>query len=169
MRESLQSIRTAMEHSASQGSEPRWKDVQEELLVATSSPPSPEVERLLLAILRFQGELQLDEESEMPHRMSPENMLKSLAVQSLGRWTGATYLMTMQQVQATVRSAPLASVIGATIQRLGQMHRRSPDLEVVAVTDYEEASQTRSRPLGYERDMTFWADRPSRLRAPEFV
>ena len=56
----------------------------------------------------------------MPHRMSPENMLKSLAIQALGKWTGPTYLMTMQRLQATVRSAALATVIGATIQRMGQ-------------------------------------------------
>jgi hypothetical protein len=108
------------------GHEVRWNDVRAELFAAVSAPLTPEVERLLLEILRFEGQLQLDELSEMPHRMSPEDMLKSLAVQSLGRWTGVTFLPTMRRLQATSEPA-LSCVIRAVIQKVsaenGRPHR----------------------------------------------
>jgi hypothetical protein len=107
-----------MARNAQAGKEPRWNDVRAELLSVASCPLRPEVERLLLDILKFEGELQLDESSEMPHRMSPENMLKSLAVQALARWTGAHYLPTLRRIEATAPPA-LSTVIRAVIQKVG--------------------------------------------------
>src|SRR4051794_21481396 len=113
----LQNIRAAMTSGASQGAAPRWDDLRAELFSAVSSPLTLEVERLLLAILSFEGELQLDETSPMPHRMSPENMLKSLAVQYLGRWTGARYLRRMQWLLTTAKPA-LACMVRGVIQQV---------------------------------------------------
>src|SRR5229473_3182447 len=96
----LDSLRIALALNELRGQKPGWTDVLGELLAATYSPLTPEVERLLLAILRFEGELQLDESSELPHGMSPEEMLKSLAVQALGEWTGNHYLPTYRRLAA---------------------------------------------------------------------
>jgi hypothetical protein len=129
---SLENIKTAMARSARPGNVPRWRDLQADFIAATSSPLSAEVERLLLAILRFDGELQLDEASEMPHRMSPENMLKSLAVQALGRWTGATYLPTMRRLEATATPASFACVVRAVIQKVISGKGKPRHVEAVA-------------------------------------
>ena len=76
-----------------------------------------EGESLLLEILRFEGRLQIDLSSEMPHSMSPEDMLKSLAIQALARWTGLAHLPEMQRVQLTTHSSSLASLVGDVIQK----------------------------------------------------
>lgn len=135
----LHNIRVAMARSAEAGDEPRWNDVRAELLSATSHVPLPEVERLLLDVLKFEGELQLDETSEMPHRMSPENMLKSLAVQALTRWTGAHYLPTMRRIEATAAPA-LATVIRSVIQKLGAAAGRAKPRATGFVTPPSEDS-----------------------------
>ena len=66
----------------------RWESLLASMRALVSVPPTTEVEQLLLAVLRFEGELRLDPRSEIPHSMSPEEMLKSLAIQALGGWTG---------------------------------------------------------------------------------
>jgi hypothetical protein len=77
MPSAFQTIKTAMERSAPDGQEPKWWELCSEFgMVVTSSTITDEVKSLLLEILRFDGELQLDEKSPMPHCMSPEKMLK---------------------------------------------------------------------------------------------
>src|SRR5207253_2923533 len=127
----LHNIKSALARIAPAGHEPRWNDVRAELLSATSGPLRPEVEPLLLAILRFEGELQLDEASEMPHRMSPENMLKSLAVQAQGRWTGTSYLPTMRRLAATAPPA-LSCVIRGVIQKVSAEKGKVRSVQAVA-------------------------------------
>ncbi len=131
MQMKLQNIKTALTRDAPMGQKPRWQDLLGDFLSATSSPLTPEVERILLAILSSDGELQLNEESEMPHNMSPENMLKSLAVQALGRWTGATYLPTMQHVQATAPPS-LACVVRGVIQNVTGQNGKAFSTDAVA-------------------------------------
>jgi len=95
----------------------RREDLLTGIRVLISSPHNPEVEQLLLALLRFDGEIRLHPESELPHSMSPEEMLKSLAIQTLARWTGLTYLGEMQRVQATAASPVLAGIVRTVIQK----------------------------------------------------
>lgn len=128
----LENLRAAMTPSHRSGAKPRWTDVHADFLTATSSPLSPTVENLLLRILRSEEELNLDNGFDMPHRMSPENMLKSMAVQALGRWTGATYLPTMKRLEATARSASLACAIRAVIRDVTAKERRTSRIDAVA-------------------------------------
>jgi hypothetical protein len=58
------------------GEEYRWEDLLAELRVLISSPPTPEVEHFLVELLRFDGEIRLHPDSELPHSMPPEEMLK---------------------------------------------------------------------------------------------
>jgi hypothetical protein len=193
---SLQALKTALARNAPTGQEPRWNDLLGELVSATSSPLTPEVERLLLAILRFEGELQLDETSEMPHSMPPEEMLKSLNVQALGDWTGTLFLVTMRRLEATSTSAAFASVVRAVIQRIRRSSEQSHDLEEVAETSYERPSKPRKtmlfpydtqsavlgmtqedpdkgqlliRPLRQERGLTFLADHSVRRKEKQLA
>jgi hypothetical protein len=79
-------IRTAMNHSASQGQEPKWGEVLGELLRMSESSETPEAKQLLLDILDFDEKLQLDESAEMPHSKPPIEMLKFVTQQLLDRW-----------------------------------------------------------------------------------
>ena len=114
----LRAIRTALARSAPAEQEPKWGELLGEFVAATSSPITAEVERLLLEILRFEGELQLDENSPMTHRMPPEKMLKSLALKALAKWTGATYLPTMRRLEATAKPASFACAVRGVIEKL---------------------------------------------------
>jgi hypothetical protein len=125
----LRNVRAALLQDPTQEEVPRWGDVRNELAAATSSPLTAEVERLLLSVLAFRGRLRLDETSPMPHRMSPENMLKSLAVQALARWTGAKFLPTMKRLLATAAPS-LACMIRGEIQKVsaGRGAREQPEV-----------------------------------------
>lgn len=52
---------------------------------------SPESEEVLRALAQYERELILDESAGLPHSMSPEDMLRSLAVQALGNWNPARH------------------------------------------------------------------------------
>jgi hypothetical protein len=99
------------------GQEPLWSDLMAELLPAISCPLTWQAEGLLLAILRFEGRLRLAVSSDLPHSMPPEDMLKSLAAQALGRWTGPAYLQEMERVRATTQSSSLSSLVRDVIQK----------------------------------------------------
>jgi hypothetical protein len=144
----------------------RWEDILAAMRAVISAPLSSGAEHLLLSVLRFDGRIRLDASSEVPHSMPPEDMLKSLAVQALAKWTGPTYVRAMQRLQATATSPALTSVIRAVIQRMGQPRKQTDDLEEVAETSYEDPSNVRLqiRPVRQERGLTFWADRPVRRR-----
>jgi hypothetical protein len=92
-------LQAAMERSSP--IPPVWNDVLAELLAIITIPLTADAEQYLLKILAFSGELYLDEKAEMPHRCSPETMLKSLAVQALCRWTGIRHLTALRQLQIT--------------------------------------------------------------------
>ena len=69
------------------GPEPSWGEIMGELWLVISSPLSADGERLLLDVIHHQGPLRLTETAELPHSLPPDEMLKSLAVQALARWT----------------------------------------------------------------------------------
>ena len=100
----FQSVRRAMSGTAPAGGYP-WEELLADLWPVLSSPLTADGERVLLEILRFGGRLQINVSSEMPHSMPPEDMLKSLAIQALARWTGLVHLNEMRRVQLP-RSRP---------------------------------------------------------------
>jgi hypothetical protein len=71
----------------------------------------------MLKAIQFGGELRIaiDDVSELPHGLTPEEMIRSLAAQTLGAWTGCQYRPTLLRVAATVTSATLVSIIEAVI------------------------------------------------------
>ena len=153
------------------GDEYRWESLLAAMREVITAPLSAEAERLLLALLRFDGRLRLDAASEFPHSLSPEDMLKSLSVQALAKWTGPTYTREIQKLQATARSPGLISGIKAVLQRLRPLKRKRVDLEQVAEISQEGPSTDRiiRRPLREEAGLTFWADRPGRHREPHLA
>lgn len=106
--------------SRGSSSEYRWEDLLNAVESVFAGPFDWEAERAMLAILRFDGRLRLSESSELPHSMPPEDMLKSLAVQWLGKETGLTHLLEMQRVASTSASPALASIVRATLRDITQ-------------------------------------------------
>jgi hypothetical protein len=98
-----------------------WEDLLAAVQEVTSAAPTREVENVLLALLRFEGRFRLTPTSGRPHRLSPEDMVKSLAIQALGKWGCAAHLAEIQRIESTARSPGLASVARATAQRLRQL------------------------------------------------
>ncbi len=97
-------------------SEYRWEDFLDVVEAVFAGPFDWEAEKVMLAVLRFDGRLQFSESSELPHSMPPEDMLKSFAIQWLAKETGLTHLLEMQRVEATATSPALASIVRATIR-----------------------------------------------------
>jgi hypothetical protein len=96
----------------------RWQDLVGAMQAVISAPPDPEAERTLLAVLRFKGTIHLGEGSEGPHSMPPEDMLKSIAIQALARWTGPAHLEEMRRVEATTPSSALRSIVRDAIRQV---------------------------------------------------
>ena len=82
----------------------RTQDWQQVLgsLAEVCSERSPESEAVLRRAATFAGRLTLAQERGLPHAMSPEDLLRSVAVQTLGRWD-----RTLHQ-DVIVRAAALA-------------------------------------------------------------
>ena len=110
----------------------QWEDILAAVEIVMAEPFTPRTEKLILAILRFTGELHLSESSELPHSMSPEDMLKSFAIQWLEKETRFTHLSELQRVEAMAQSPALASVVRAAIRRASQVKAPTTDLQVVA-------------------------------------
>jgi hypothetical protein len=144
------------------GQEPAWSDVMAELVPAISQHLTWEAEGILLEILRFEGRLRLTVSDDLPHSMSPEDMLKSLAVQALAKWTGLAYLQEMERVQATTQSSSLSSLVRDVIHKTRQEAKHREAKEEVAVISPRDAMKTVPRPLVKERGM--WRLRGVRVR-----
>lgn len=152
MNESISLIRSAMERTSIAGSAPRWESLLGNFIATTSAPISAEVERLLLEILRHEGDLYLDENAAMPHRMAPEKMLKSLALKAIARWTGARFLPTMRRLAVGAKPASFACAVKGVIDTIVQSGVRNPRSEQVVDVHEKEASiaaDLEIRPGGY--------------------
>jgi hypothetical protein len=116
MSASFLALKRAMGTAGATGLEPSWAEVMGELWPVISLPLSVDGERLLLEVIHHRGQLHLTETSDLPHSMAPDEMLKSLAVQALARWTGLTYLTELQRLELTASSSSLQSTVRAVIQ-----------------------------------------------------
>jgi len=148
-------LTTAMAASPPAGQSPHWSDLILELLPAISSPPTSETERFLVRIVRFEGRLHLTVSSDMPHSMPPEDMLKSLAIQALARWTGLAYLHEMRRVQLTTPSSSLASLVRDVIRQASEASPTRVVADEVAETSPLEATKAVRRQIRQERGMSY--------------
>jgi hypothetical protein len=151
----FQVLKSAMDVGPVTGPKQRWGELMAELWPVISSPLTWEGERLLLEAVRFEGQLRLVESSELPHSMPPEDMLKSLAIQALARWTGLAHLHEMQRVQVTTLSSSLSSLVSDVIQKARESYlaaRRSTEL---AESSPGDAFGTTPLLLETDRGMSF--------------
>ena len=131
----FQAIKQALDAAGEDGPRPSWGEVMGELWPVISSPLSSGGERLLLDIIRHHGRLRLARTEELPHRMSPEEMIKSLAVQALARWTRLTHQIELKRLELTAASPALQGVIRAVIQTA--LAGRQQDADDDAITGEE--------------------------------
>jgi len=78
-----------------------------------------ETEQLLADLLESEDHIKLSPTSDIPGAMSPEDMLKSLAIQILSEWTGQKYVKIFKKICSSTQSPVLAERIKVYIQRLG--------------------------------------------------
>jgi hypothetical protein len=130
-------LKRAMGVAEATGPGPSWGEVLGELWPIISSPLSADGERLLLEVINHHGQLRLTETGELPHSLPPDEMLKSLAVQALGRWTRLTYLTELQRLELTASSSALQSMVRAVIQTA--LATGSAEKEADAITEEESA------------------------------
>jgi hypothetical protein len=95
-----------------------WQEIVTAMADITKTQ-TEEAEELLVNILEFEGAIRLAPESDIPHAMSPRDMLKSLAIQSLSRWTGRKHIRAFERVYVTTKSPILAGTAKVHIERLG--------------------------------------------------
>ena len=134
---SFLALKRAMGAVGVTGPQPSWGEVMGELWPVISSPLSADGERLLLEVIHHHGQLRLTETAELPHSLPPDEMLKSLAVQALARWTRLTYLTDLQCLELTASSPALQSTVRAVIQTAKTA--RPQEAEVDAISEEESA------------------------------
>jgi hypothetical protein len=125
-------LKRAMGVTGATGQEPSWGEVMGELWPVISSPLSSDGERLLLDVIHHHGRLRLTETAELPHSLPPDEMLKSLAVQALARWTRLTYLTELQRLELTASSPALQSTVRAVIQTAQAARPQEAEADVIA-------------------------------------
>lgn len=95
-----------------------WQDIGTSLS-KISTIHTKETEEILVSLLEFEGELKLASKSDIPGLMSPEDMLKSIAIQSLTKWTGQKYLSTIKKIYKSTQSAALAEIARVSVEKVG--------------------------------------------------
>jgi hypothetical protein len=166
MPNAVQILTTMLEARPKPEEKYRWPELHAALVEVISAPLTSGTEHLLLSILRFDGRIRLDTSCDLPHRMSAEDMLKSLAVQALGKWTGSTYIRAVRRLHVSTTSPGLLSVIRAVMKQMNKPKQSVRGLEVVAEARDGDTPTTRlrRRPLREEQGLTYWADTPIKRR-----
>lgn len=95
-----------------------WQEIIAAIVSITETKTN-EAEDILIDLIKFDGEIRLSSMSDIPGAMSPEDMLKSLAIETLSEWTGRKHIKAFESVYATTKSPVLAGVAKVHIKRLG--------------------------------------------------
>lgn len=92
------------------GRRPQWIHALA-LLKAVGEVRSPESETVLREAALFDGKLLLDEEAGLPHAMAPEDMLRSLAAQTLAGWDPRRHRDVIRRASAPQRTAMVRAIL----------------------------------------------------------
>jgi hypothetical protein len=168
MSDAMRLLKDVVRRNANGGGD-LWQDIYSAMCEVASSRLTPEVESLLLEVVRFEGRIRLAPRSDLPSSMSPEDMLKSLSLQALAKRAGRVWLPTMRRVRATTHSPALASVLSALIRKVGNDPRDGHGVEMIPDLPKANspAEQLGSRAIRYDGTSTAWVDDAVRRREPE--
>jgi hypothetical protein len=141
MHNPVEFLTRALAHAGQAGEAYGWEDLLAAMQEVTSVTPTAEIEALLLVALRFEGRFRLTPTSGRPHRLSPEDMVKSLAIQALGKWGRRAYLAEIERIESTARSPGLASVARANARRLREALPAAESGEVQPCSSHSPVSR----------------------------
>ena len=80
------------------------------LMHAVSAARGPESENVLREVALYDGVLQLDTAPGLPHAMSPEDALRSMAVQVLAEWNPRRHRDVIRAVSRVTRNDVVAVI-----------------------------------------------------------
>ena len=103
-----QHLRRILAGGLIEGRRPRWAHALS-LMKAVTAEHTPESAAVLREVATFDGHLLLDEEAGLPHAMAPEDMLRSIAAQTLARWDHRRHRAV---IRSAARSADTTLVAG---------------------------------------------------------
>lgn len=102
-------LRTLLAGEGIAGRLAHWHHVHA-ILHAVTAEESEESHALLRDVATFAGTLELDARHGLPHSMPPEEMLRSVAVQTLGRWDRHRHRDVIGHVAAHAGTDHLAAI-----------------------------------------------------------
>jgi len=97
------------------GTPHHWHHVLGAMQVVTARHTAGSV-ALLREVAQFAGRLALDESHGLPHAMPPEDLLRGLAVQALGRWDRSRHRDVIARVASRADDGPLAAMARAALR-----------------------------------------------------
>jgi len=105
-----QHLRRLLAGGLIEGRRPRWTHALW-LMKTVSEEQSPESEAVLREVALFDGKFLLDEEAGLPHSMSPEDMLRSIAAQTLAGWNRRRHRDVIRHVAKTTGPGLAAAIV----------------------------------------------------------
>jgi hypothetical protein len=116
--DSIRLIQELLSPSTREKREFLWQEIRAAMAEITKTQ-TRSAEDVLLHLLELEGPIRLAPQSDIPSVMSPEDMLKSLAIQFLSRWTGRKHLKALERVKEKTASPTLSRIAMAEIEKLG--------------------------------------------------
>lgn len=95
-----------------------WQDIKTSVF-NISTIHTKETEEILVLLLEFEEEIMLASKSDIPGLMSPKDMLKSIAIQTLTKWTGQKYQSIFKKIYKSTQSAALAEIARVSLEKVG--------------------------------------------------
>ncbi len=96
------------------GTPHHWQHVLGAMQVVTGTRTA-ESAAVLREVARFEGRLALHPAQGLPHALPPEDLLRGLAVQALGRWDRSRHRDVIELVLARAEAGPLAAMARAAL------------------------------------------------------
>lgn len=103
--------------AAEAGDAMEWNELASAMQEASDSHTEL-AEQLFIKVVRLNIKIPLAPDSELPNAMSPEEMLKSEAIQALVKWTGPKYRADFGNALAAAESPALVAIIRSQLRNL---------------------------------------------------
>ncbi|MFX0108975.1 MAG: hypothetical protein ACFE7R_11875 [Candidatus Hodarchaeota archaeon] len=95
-----------------------WQHVSNAMIHITAIQ-TKESEKLLVETLQFKGRIVLSPLSIIPGAMSPEDIMKGMAIETLAKWTGKKYVEMFKRIHDTAESPVLRGIARKELEKLG--------------------------------------------------
>ena len=93
-----------------------WQDIVAAMMEIVETP-TLRAEELLVSLLEMEGRIRLAPESDIPGVMPPEDTLKSIAIETLSKWTGRKYLKAFETLCDRAESPGISTLARIYIEK----------------------------------------------------